>query len=156
MQEKWHDSELRLMVTGVRRDGRRHYDRQSKLALAKACLQPGVSLAGMALKHGVNANLLRKWVVSYQMANADSAARMTMEDRVDAFVPVMLGGASAPLMEKHRRSATPTAEAIPQQACLRAQMPNGVTLEFDCTDRDTTFVSAIIETLGRCDVPPRR
>src|SRR3569832_593814 len=146
MQEKWHDSELRLMVTGVRRDGRRHYDRQSKLALAKACLQPGVSLAGMALKHGVNANLLRKWVVSYQMANADSAARMTMDDRVDAFVHVMLGGASAPLMENLMRSASSSAESFPQLACLRAHMPNGVTLEFDCSDRDTTNETTIIVT----------
>lgn len=64
MQENRNDSELRLLVTGTRRDGQRRYDLQSKRALARACLQPGVSLAGMALKHGVNANLLRKWVVS--------------------------------------------------------------------------------------------
>lgn len=156
MQEKRNESELSLMVTGVRRDGRRRYDRQSKLALAKACLEPGVSLAGMALKHGVNANLLRKWVVSYQMTKAGSASSMTIDDPVDAFVPVILGGAGAPPMEKQRQSAMPPAAAIPQQACLRAQMPNGVTLEFDCTGRDTTLVSAIIESLGRCDVPPRR
>jgi transposase len=156
MQEKRNDSELRLMVTGVRRDGRRRYDRQSKLALAKACLQPGVSLAGMALKHGVNANLLRKWVVSYQMAKAGSASSMTMDDPVGAFVPVMLSGAGAPPMEKHTQSAIPPAAAIPQQAWLRAQLPNGVTFEFDCAGQDMTLVSVIIETLGRCDVPSRR
>jgi transposase len=50
---------------GMRRDGRRRYDDDSKLTLVKACLRPGVSLAGMALKHGVNANLLRKWVVGH-------------------------------------------------------------------------------------------
>jgi transposase len=64
MQENRNDSELHLLVTGTRRDGRRRYDLQSKRALARACLQPGVSLEGMALKRGVNANLLRKWVVS--------------------------------------------------------------------------------------------
>ncbi|MBC3936747.1 IS66 family insertion sequence element accessory protein TnpB, partial [Undibacterium sp. CY7W] len=53
MQENWNESALHLIVTGTRRDGRRRYDRQSKQALVKACLQPGVSLAGMALKHGV-------------------------------------------------------------------------------------------------------
>ena len=58
MQENRNDSALRLLVTGTRRDCRRRYDLQSKRALARACLQPGVSLAGMALKHGVNANLL--------------------------------------------------------------------------------------------------
>jgi transposase len=33
-----------------------------KQRLIKACLQPGASLSGLALKAGVNANQLRKWV----------------------------------------------------------------------------------------------
>ena len=90
MQEKRNESELHLMVTGTRSDGRRRYDRQSKQALAKACLQPGVSLAGMALKHGVNANLLRKWVVSYRLASDAAAPAVPMRDPADAFVPVTL------------------------------------------------------------------
>jgi transposase len=47
MQENRNDSELGLVVTSTRRDGRRRYDSQSKRRLAQACLQPGVSLAGM-------------------------------------------------------------------------------------------------------------
>jgi transposase-like protein len=50
MQEK--DSELCLTVTGTRRDGRRRYDPRSKRRLALACLQPGVSLAGMRSSMG--------------------------------------------------------------------------------------------------------
>jgi transposase len=157
MQEKRTDSELRLMVTGTRRDGRRRYDLQSKRALARACLQPGVSLAGMALKHSVNANLLRKWVVSYQLASDAAAPAVAMEDPADAFVPVVLGGSSATRIEQHRRSAPPApGAAIIPPARLRAQLPNGVTLEFDCTGRDAVLVSTVIETLGRCDVPSRR
>ena len=41
MQET--DSEIHLVVTGTRRDGRRRYDDDSKQALVRACLQPGVS-----------------------------------------------------------------------------------------------------------------
>ena len=51
-----------LEITCVRRDGRRRYEPASKERLIEACLRPGVSLAGLALQHGVNANLLRKWV----------------------------------------------------------------------------------------------
>lgn len=40
MQET--DSEFHLIVTGTRRDGRRRYDDDSKRALVKACLQPGI------------------------------------------------------------------------------------------------------------------
>jgi transposase len=49
MQENRNDSELGLVVTSTRRDGRRRYDSQSKRRLAQACLQPGVSLAGMGV-----------------------------------------------------------------------------------------------------------
>jgi hypothetical protein len=38
MQEKRNDSEIHLMVTGTKRDGRRRYDLQSKRELARACL----------------------------------------------------------------------------------------------------------------------
>ncbi|MEO7031475.1 MAG: hypothetical protein ABI351_13125 [Herbaspirillum sp.] len=49
MQENWNDSELHLLVTSTRRDGRRRYDPKSKHALAKARRQPGVSLARVAV-----------------------------------------------------------------------------------------------------------
>ena len=154
MQENRNDSELRLLVTGTRRDGRRRYDLQSKRALAKACLQPGVSLAGMALKHGVNANLLRKWVLSYQRASDVAAPAVAMAGPADAFVPVVLTGSRATQIVKPMCPA-PDAVIIPPSR-LRAQLPNGVTLEFDCTGRDAVLVSTVIETLGRCDVPSRR
>jgi transposase len=154
MQENHNDSGLRLMVTGTGRDGRRRYDLQSKRALARACLEPGVSLAGMALEHGVNANLLRKWVISYQQASDAAAPAVAMEARADAFVPVVLGGSSTTRTEQHRRPAPGAAVIAPTR--LRAQLPNGVTFEFDCTGRDADLVSTVIETLGRCDVPSRR
>jgi transposase len=154
MQEKHNDSELRLMVTGTRRDGRRRYDLQSKRALARACLQPGVSLAGMALKHGVNANLLRKWVRRYQLASDAAAPAVAKEDPAEAFVPVVLGTSRANRTGEHECPA-PGAVVIPP-ARLRAQLPNGVTLELECTDRDADLVSTVIETLGRCDVSSGR
>ena len=56
---------LRVEAVGVLRNSRRRYDPASKRRLVEACLQPGVSLAGVALRHGVNANLLRKWVKEF-------------------------------------------------------------------------------------------
>ena len=50
------------LVRGHRRDGRCQYDKAAKRELVRRCLEPGVSLAGTALAHGINANLLRKWV----------------------------------------------------------------------------------------------
>lgn len=53
---------LPLRVTNVGTDGKRDLDKRGKQMLIEACLQPGVSVAGMALKAGVNANQLRRWV----------------------------------------------------------------------------------------------
>ncbi|MGF6472593.1 transposase [Paraburkholderia sp. JPY419] len=57
------DSELRVVRQS--RDGRRRYDEQGKRTLVEAALQPGVSVARMAQEHGINANLLRKWITKY-------------------------------------------------------------------------------------------
>ena len=159
MQEIRTDSEFHLVVTGTRRDGRRRYDEESKRALARACLQPGVSLAGMALKHGVNANLLRKWVVNQQLAPDGPAVPDAAP--LAAFVPVMLGS-SGPMVQGGRAPTRPTA-AMPSAtglnklpSRLRAQMPNGVTLEFECASGDASLITTVIEALGRSDVSPRR
>ena len=150
------DAELTLLVTGISKDGRRRYDPQSKRALAKACLQPGVSLAGMALKHGVNANLLRKWAACHQLAISTGTPSVAIPDRGDAFVPVVLGRASATQSAKHRSPASRKREpAINPPSHLRAQLPNGVTLELHYTSGDAMLVLTVIETLGRCDVSSR-
>ena len=57
---------LPLRVTHTSPDGKRSYDRRDKQRLIEVCLQPGISVAGMALKAGVNANLLRRWICRYQ------------------------------------------------------------------------------------------
>jgi transposase len=56
MTEHSNDLKSRL-VTGFERDGRRRrFDPQAKLELVQACMQPGVSVARIALEHAVNAN----------------------------------------------------------------------------------------------------
>jgi hypothetical protein len=62
------------LVRGHRRNGRSVYDREAKRELVRRCLQPGVSLAATALAHGLNANLLRRWVV-LQTGRARRAAQ---------------------------------------------------------------------------------
>jgi transposase len=66
MAEDVSDLKERL-VAGFERGGRRRrFDPQAKRELVQACLQPGVSVARMALDHGLNANLLRKWISDYE------------------------------------------------------------------------------------------
>ena len=51
-------------VDGVRvnRTGRRTYSSEYKQAVVRECRRPGVSVSAIALAHGINANLLRKWL----------------------------------------------------------------------------------------------
>ena len=55
-------------VAGVKvnRTGRRTYSQAYKRDLVKQCCVPGVSVAGIALAHGMNANLVRRWIVREQ------------------------------------------------------------------------------------------
>jgi transposase len=42
---------------------RRRHSAEFKAKVVAACRQPGVSMAAVALAHGLNANLLRRWAV---------------------------------------------------------------------------------------------
>ena len=40
---------------------RRYYSPELKLQVVGACVQPGASIAGVALQHGINANIVHGW-----------------------------------------------------------------------------------------------
>ena len=149
---------LRLEVVGVLRNGRRRYDPASKRRLVEACLQPGVSLAGVAMQHGVNANLLRKWVAGHQQRQRNGVAVGAIDRATEVFVPVVerCGVADPPeppVPPLVQHPVQPVKAAGPR---LTVEMPNGVTLRLECSGQDVELVSAMIVTLGRCDVPAGR
>jgi transposase len=78
---------LPLRVTRVGVGGKRSFDQWDKQRLVDACLQPGASLSGLALKAGVNANQLRKWVQLREQSNAPVKDGMVVMS--SAFVPVV-------------------------------------------------------------------
>jgi len=50
------------LIKGHKSDGRCVYDAAAKRELVRRCHHPGISVAAMALAHGINANLLRSWI----------------------------------------------------------------------------------------------
>jgi transposase len=50
----------------VNRSGRRTYSREYKLDIVRECSAPDVSVAGVALAHRINANLVRRWIVQHR------------------------------------------------------------------------------------------
>ncbi|AKU12373.1 transposase [Azoarcus sp. CIB] len=51
-----------------KRQGRRRHAEEFKQQVIAACLQPGISIAAVALANGLNANLLRRWVKDHRDA----------------------------------------------------------------------------------------
>ena len=86
-------------MVGHKRDGRCCYDKEAKRELIEACLQPGVSVARMALQHGINANLLRTWITRSQregqVSVVEQASGKSVLATTSPFVPVVQVKASA-------------------------------------------------------------
>lgn len=76
-----------------RRTRRRHAP-EFKAQVIEACLQPGVSVAAIALANGLNANYLRRWVKEYreQAVGAEDAGTIAVIDvpRRAGLVPVAI------------------------------------------------------------------
>jgi len=58
----------------VNRTGRRTYTLEYKRGVVEQCAKPGVSVAGVALAHGINANLVRRWIVRQRRSLVGPAA----------------------------------------------------------------------------------
>ena len=62
-------------------------------------MQPGVSMAAVAMSHGVNANLLRRWVRDAEMMPAEGGSTKTATAPAlprPAFVPVTVPATTSP------------------------------------------------------------
>ena len=67
---------------------RRFYSPELKLQVVGACAQPGASIAGVALQHGINANIVHRWLREHSQG--------TLVNRPPTFVPVTLDSATEP------------------------------------------------------------
>jgi transposase len=107
---------------GGRRRRRLHSDEFKADAVA-ACLVPGVSMASVAMSHGINANLLRRWVKAAEMpAKAASTCEPGLPapraTAAAAFVPLALPApkAASEVRVELRRGATTISVAWPAEA----------------------------------------
>ena len=80
--------EIQMPQAGRRR-GR--YSDDFKRQVVGRCLEPGVSAAAVALANGLNANLLRRWVVEATQRSGSPRSKSTALARVHnnrTFIPV--------------------------------------------------------------------
>lgn len=72
---------------------RRRHSAEFKAEVIAACNQPGVSIASVALSHGLNANLLRRWIAEHERPEATPPQESTLSNTAPTharpgFVPV--------------------------------------------------------------------
>jgi len=80
----------------VSSNGKRFFSEAYKRGVIEECLRPGASVSAVALAHGFNANLVRKWIGKHQ--------------RRAALVPVTVIPAPVP----RRRRPTPAPPVVPE------------------------------------------
>jgi transposase len=86
---------------GPQRRRRRTHSDEFKASAVASCMQPGMSMAAVAMAHGVNANLLRRWVQEAELhpgtrnPDALTAPKGAPSPHAAAFVPMQLPAKSA-------------------------------------------------------------
>jgi len=111
-------------IDGRRR--RRTHSAEFKAKVVAACRQPGVSIASVALANGLNANLLRRWVVTEEKApgarsiRMDSAPPACLEAERQRFIPLQIEKSATTSVQditiELRRGATVVTVAWPLAA----------------------------------------
>ena len=71
---------------------RRFYSPELKLQVVQTCAQPGASIAGVALQHGINTNIVHRWIREHSQG--------TVVIQPQAFVPVTLSTEPEPVATK--------------------------------------------------------
>lgn len=78
---------------------RGRYSDEFKRKIIAACLEPGVSTAAVALANGLNANLLRRWVVESSAGRDSPKPKRTgaaVPMRSPGFIPIQCDPGAAP------------------------------------------------------------
>ncbi|WPX68591.1 IS66-like element accessory protein TnpA [Pseudomonas sp. MH9.2] len=82
----------------------RSYSKSFKAQVIQECAQPGASIASVALSHGINANLVHKWI---RLQSQTSVAKQP------AFIPLAL------------QSPVSRSDINPATICLEIPHPRG-------------------------------
>lgn len=68
---------------------RRFYSPELKLQVVNACAQPDASIAGVAMQHGINANIVHRWIREHSQG--------VLVKHPQTFVPVTLSATTEPV-----------------------------------------------------------
>jgi transposase len=142
------------LVVGHKRDGRCQYDPQVKEELVRRSMRPGVSVAHIAMQHGVNANLLRVWIAKAQrqsvvQSRIDTPSVMASAQATKAratsptFVPMRIQ--TPPMVPSHPDAIGMQMSGM-QNLGLQVRLPNGV--QIDLGQASVVQVTGVLQMLS--------
>jgi len=102
-------------VTRGRRRRRKH-SAEFKAQVAAACMQPGVSIASVAMANGINANLARRWVLEVERVAGETATSGASQTFVPLQLPAPVRPAAADIRIEVRRGPTTVSVSWPGTA----------------------------------------
>lgn len=106
-------------MTGEAAPGRRRRRKHSaefKARVVAACVQPGVSIASVAMANGINANLARRWVVDAEQSTGEVAVRRAGPSFVPLQLPSPDQAAAVEIRIEVRRGPTSVSVSWPATA----------------------------------------
>ena len=89
MKQADANTRVPMAAPGTRKT-RRVYPRDFKLEVIAQCLEPDASVSAIALGHGINANVIRKWLPREKLAASRALATMlpvTIQGAAPSVVP---------------------------------------------------------------------
>lgn len=93
---------------------RREYSKQMKALVLQQCSQGGASVAGVALSHGLNPNMVHRWIREERQRKQGDAGQVTSPQ----FIPLQLPAAAV-------------IEAEPAQACPPGTAQTGAAIHIE-------------------------
>ncbi|MFT7721725.1 MAG: transposase [Roseateles sp.] len=96
---------------------RRFHSDDFKAQAVQACGQPGVSMASVAMANGINANLLRRWVLAAAQPQAGSVMRASdPQEFIPLPMPTPAPAVAEPIRIELQRGVTTIAVSWPISA----------------------------------------
>ena len=92
------------------RPRRREYSKTFKAQVVAACAQPGASVGGVALSHGLHANMVHRWI---REAQSVRASPITRADAVSGFISLPLAAMVAGTLDEQALAALPPSQPSP-------------------------------------------
>jgi transposase len=107
------------MASEARTPKRRYYSPELKLQVVRACARADASIAGVAMQHGVNANIVHRWLREHSqgtlVAQPLAFVPVTLESSTEVAAPAQ---ATAEIRMELRRGAATVTVTWPSQLAL--------------------------------------